>query len=259
MFHQDFRGKVIDFQSLKFTGAIEQIHEEPEGLRISLPGNNFTPTATGVKTMFPIGGDLEITASYDLLRLDTPPKGTKDGQAGVFLYLRTANPQVAAMLSRFNRAEGPCYRCTRITTDEQGKRQFKTETIPTQALAGQLRLGARGDVVSYLVKEEADADFRELHKVQMPSTDLAWAQVTAETSDAATHVDVRIVDFQVRSGQLLDKALASAQKAETRPLGSRTTPVAVLIAAMIVSSLTLAFWLWLRKRSLGHNAATEET
>ena len=107
VFHQDFRGKVIDFQSLKFTGAIEQIHEEPEGLRISLPGNNFTPTATGVKTMFPIGGDLEITASYYLLRLDTPPKGTKDGQAGVFLYLRTANPQVAAMLSRFNCARVP--------------------------------------------------------------------------------------------------------------------------------------------------------
>ena len=59
--------------------AREQMFEEPEGLRIVLPSDAERQDPIGLVTRFPIRGDFEITAAYEILRSDKPSAGYGTG------------------------------------------------------------------------------------------------------------------------------------------------------------------------------------
>jgi hypothetical protein len=243
LFRQDFRGKGINFHFLQTTGPAEQIEERADGLVIRLPGT-IKAKAVGVKTTFPIKGDFELTGSYEFLRLDMPT-GKDYAQVGVAIYFKTASDGgEAAQLTRCNNVDASTYRCVRIFTDKGGKRQFQPQRTLTKALSGQLRLVRRGDVVSYSVKEEGNADFRELRQNPISPNDLEWAQIVAET-DGATPVEVRILDFQIRGNQEVKAPAAPEKAAPEAPSRSRFLWLAIVVAVLIV---LFGVGLWYRRR-----------
>jgi hypothetical protein len=246
LFRQDFRGKSIDVDFLDIIGDTT-IDTEAGGVIIRLPDAIGSTAPTGFKTAFPFEGDFEVTGSFEFVRLDTPGKGA---QAGISLSVRTDNPGAeAAKFSLFNRPDGLAYRCTKITTDEDGNKKYAIKAAPAKAHAGQLRLARRGDRVSFLLKEENAEDFREVHQIALPPDGPAWAQLGAETSDGITPVVVRVIDFEVRSKSALKKDLSRLQ-----PIGrqgaanDRTTFwVVLLTGAFLIAAVGVGLRRFARK------------
>jgi hypothetical protein len=198
----DFRGQAPDEQLLAFVGqdAHGYCKVEAEGLRISLPAKRAQPWPIGVRASFPVKGDCEITASYELLLADRPSKGYG---VGATLYIVTETPaKKAAMVGRMNRPQGSTYICDFNWTDQTGKRHYEREDAPSEIRSGKLRLVRRGPWVSYHVAEGADNEFRELRRVEFGTDDLTEVRVAGDTGTGDRPVEVRFRDFEIRAGDL---------------------------------------------------------
>jgi hypothetical protein len=79
-FSYDFRDKDSLDANFKLIGrdAGSRIKHEPEGLRISLPGEQRTPDPLGVAPKFPIQGDFEITVGYEIMHAVSPADSMRE-------------------------------------------------------------------------------------------------------------------------------------------------------------------------------------
>jgi hypothetical protein len=252
-FHQDFRNQKVNDQYWTYepTDAEQYIKGEPEGLRITIPSGDGEDRwkTVGIRTKFRVRGDCEITISYELLRADRPPAGESFYSVGVSIFAMTDSPGgEAALLGRFHRAAGQAYVCQKIFTDAQGKRQYPSKSIRTQARSGKLRLVRRGDVFTYMVAE-SDADpFHELHQFKLATNELTFIRVAAETNDG---VDVRIRDFEVR-GMVSPTEDSSPPDSEFPQKLERKGWLAggLLLGLTVTTSLALAAWFFVRRRAV---------
>src|SRR5262245_10004120 len=80
-FHHDFRGASLPDELGLQGGAMTP---EKEGLRITLPRDRKRMGQVGVFTNFPVKGNFEITAAYEILHADQPSEGWG---VGVTLYI----------------------------------------------------------------------------------------------------------------------------------------------------------------------------
>jgi serine/threonine-protein kinase len=248
-FYQDFRGKPINEEFFQYMGLRDLIKEEPEGLRITLPGPHAQAPASGVATGFHVTGDFSITTSYELLRVDDskPSWG-----AGASLYLYAGNSaHDAAMIANFVRPDGHFYTCSKTLTNAEGKRQFFTHAVPTQARSGKLRLVRRGAVVTYLVADGGTDTFQELHQFEVTADDFAFARVAADCGNKDILVDVRFHDLEIRSPDLPGEARTDAA-GQPLPREKRWLPAAELIVLAIALSLMVALGVGLYRRRPRH-------
>jgi serine/threonine-protein kinase len=244
-FHQDFRGKAVNEEFFEFTGARDLVHDEPEGLRITLPGSHTGAPASGVLTSFHLTGDFVVTTSYELLHVDDSKKGWG---AGASLYVMTGPPsRDAAMLANFVRPDGHFYACSRHTTDAQGKRQFFTKTFPTEARSGKLRLMRRGAVVTYLVADGGKDEFQELHQFEVSADDFLFARIAADAGGQDIPVDVRFHDLDIQSPALPQEARTDAAGAAL-PREKKWLPAAELAVLGIALGLAAALGVSLYRR-----------
>src|SRR5687768_10713742 len=87
-FHHDFRdARLPDELGRQGSGGVMRI--ENEGLRITLPKDRQRLGQVGVFTNFPIKGNFEITAAYEILHADQPTDGWG---VGATLYLLVDEP-----------------------------------------------------------------------------------------------------------------------------------------------------------------------
>jgi RNA polymerase sigma factor (sigma-70 family) len=200
IFRQDFRGQKINEKFLKFTpaDAQNQIKEEPQGLRISLPGENPKRQPTGVQTTVRIQGDFDIVLSYELLQADQPTKGNG---IGVTLYLTTDTPaRDAIQLGRVNRKDGKFYACSKMTTDKDGNRPYTGQSFRTEARAGKLRLVRQGAVVTFFVADDGGDGFRELYQCELGREDVISVRAAGDPgSDGSPPLEARLLDLEVRA------------------------------------------------------------
>jgi serine/threonine protein kinase len=251
VFRQDFHGRKVDdrFWSYEPPGAEEHMKEEREGLRITVPRGDSTDNwrTVGLSTKFPVHGDCEITVSYELLRADSPPEGSGYLAAGVSLLAMADTPgRDAALLGRFNRADGQLYLCQKIFTDTAGKRQYPTRTSPTAARSGKLRLVRRGDIVTYLAADGEAGVFREISQFKLVASDLANVRVAAEFHDS---VDVRIHDFEIRAFDLpTDGPGLPNSDAPQEPARKGWLATGAILGMIVLGSIALGLWLYLRQR-----------
>ncbi|MCI0680966.1 MAG: DUF1583 domain-containing protein [Gemmataceae bacterium] len=239
-FHQDFRGQAFDPQVLQIMGpeAAARIRSEPEGLRITLPAEQQRAEHVGLITTFPIKGDFEITLRYEILHADRPKTGNG---VGLEFYLKTETPTAEALgFYRVRRVrEGDVFMLTRATTTAEGKRRHTHELIPSAANAGQLRMTRTGTEATWWAAEGDDGEFRELHRDELGAEDVSSVLLTAYPGKAQCAVDLRLIEFRVRSG----KAPTAAERAGIRP-----RRIALWVTAGVSGALLILGGIWAQWR-----------
>jgi Protein kinase domain/Protein of unknown function (DUF1583) len=236
----DLRDRAPDGQALDYVGpnAFEYCKTEAQGLRISLPPNREHPWPVGVRLGFPVKGDCEITASYELLQADTPASGYG---VGATLYIVTAAPaKQAAMIGRLNRPEGSDYICDFNRTNELGKRKYQRNTFHSDAQSGKLRLVRRGALVSYQVAEGGASEFRELQPpVDFGTEDLVEVRVACDTGNSSSPGEIRIANFEIRGQEL----------PAITPVERGWWLLTALGVTLLVLALAVWSYLWQRRRT----------
>jgi WD40 repeat protein len=201
IFRHDFRGTKINKEFLKFATKddAKRYVQEAEGLRVSPPVVVPRGGPSGVMTTFRLRGDFDVSASYEILQADIPEIGSP---IGVSLYITTDTPtQDAVMLTRFNRQDGSHYTCSGIMTTQFGQnRQFPPhKLIPTDVVAGQLRLIRQGKVVRFLVADEGSDGFQELRRLDLGDEDVLYVRLAADPgSKDSPPVVARLRSIEVR-------------------------------------------------------------
>lgn len=207
-FHCDFRGANFDEARLRLEGNSTKPIPEPEGLRIKLPAGPRTGKQPGVRSRFVIGGDFEITASYEILSADQPETRRKN----VGAWLRIETVRIPAMLPEAGYEKATI----RGVLGDQNEYLFVTNHmkattgIPSDAVqrtTGQgrqakLRLVRAGSMLQFFVAEGDEGKFREIRRVDFSRDDIQYVALTAESTDAKVAAEVRWLDLDVRAEYL---------------------------------------------------------
>jgi ribosomal protein S27E len=246
-FYHDFRGGRPLPPNLSLFGldAEEVVKPEDGGLRITPPVDGKQTFGWGVSTQFTLSGDFEVTGTYELLSVEPPVKG-KGGGVGVALnVLPNADPRKFAKVGRFVRAEdGDVYVAQFWNKDPPKDHHWLT--VPTETLAGQLRLVRKGSTLHYLVADGPGDDFREIAQWEYGTEDLSMVRFIANNNSSPTALDARLVDLKINCNSLIPHKAFDESKAglSLALLLGLLVPVLLLIA--------LGAWFYARQR---HRAA----
>jgi hypothetical protein len=240
--YQDFRGKKPLVDDLKLVGpdVAETITPEDGGLRITLPKTRKARSPTGVRLAFPLSGDFEITATYEMLSIDRPPPDS--GVVGIsFNLIAQAGDKKFARLGRFQHPQiGNAY-----------LRETQKQAIPTEATSGQMRLVRQGSKLRYLVADDPPNQFHEFHEKEYTDGDLETVRIGANNNGSPAGIDVRLVDLRIRYG-------AAAPGPVVVPLGPDVDPpqrglltllLALGLGLVLLLALAAGAWLHMRRRA----------
>jgi hypothetical protein len=215
----------------------------PDGLRIHVPESfKIDPRAgVGVKTRFGLRGDFEITAAFADFRADAPPGGYG---VGLSLYLQGTKTNIH--FARVIRAD-----------DTQGLLWHwfgKEEGVwPCTDKAGRLRFTRLGTKLHYLWSPATEGDdFKEIQQCEYGASDIKFVRFAVFTAGALRDVDVRVLDLQIRGQTTNTFAIDTPPETpkepapDNPPTGRRA--LVLLIGLLVILSLTLSVWYYLRRR-----------
>ena len=140
----------LDFQTL-----------DESGLRITLPRTRNQLGAVGVRTMFGVRGDFEITAQYEVLQAEKPASGWG---AGVMMSLQTGSQESARIGRALDADDKQVFKWDRANQKETGDAADLANEIPSKQAAGSLRLERKGPTLRYFVAEGKSTNFRLVHE-----------------------------------------------------------------------------------------------
>ncbi len=241
-FYQDFRGSKMPQPPLKLIGpdADTVVRPENEGLRITLPVPRPSKDPVGVALQFPLVGDFEITASYELLSAQRPATGS--GLA-VALNLAVHNPYKFTKLGRFVRPnEGNVYLAERHFRGPPPDTKWETE--PTEARRGQLRVDRKGSTLRYFAADEPGNAFRQIYQADFGVDDIEVVRFIVNNNDSPAAVDARLVDLRIRSGFSSGPSDGSAGN---RPTAASRWLMAALLIILGMVAVVLGSWLYWRQ------------
>jgi hypothetical protein len=240
--YQDFRGRKPLVDELKLVGMDRAQACEPEegGLRITLAKTPRSNQPTGVRLMFSLEGDFEITGTYEVLSIDMPPGG---GGAGVALnVVATNNYQKFARLGRFRQPDvGNAYQAECRIKGRPSDRPFAAE--PTEARSGQLRLIRDGAQLHYQVADGPAHVFREIYQAEFTDDPVEIVRLAANNNATPAGVDVRLIDLRIRYGS--GPPAAAAAPAER---GRFSLLLALGMLVVLLLAIVLAAACYLRRR-----------
>lgn len=243
----DFRGISFDNNNLRLFGAGTSQFVKPtkEGLAISAPKDKQV-NELGFGPKFTLRGDFEITAGFEITKLDDPDAGYGVGPS---LYIATNSPaEDAATVSRLKRVkEGDVFSTHSASNvaqpDGNPKRQHSVKMFDTTATTGRLRLVRTGKTLRYLVSEGGpEAEFRELKQLEFTDADVTLVRVSLNRNGAATPAEMRWSDFTVTAKAFIGKSQSRASVvASVWPWVAMACGLVLLVAVV---------WLW-RRRQIG--------
>jgi serine/threonine protein kinase/predicted RNA-binding Zn-ribbon protein involved in translation (DUF1610 family) len=245
VFSYDFRGRPVPAE-LTVVGddGGQFVRTEPEGLRISLPGNREKPAGVALTAPFVIQGDMDITATFQILKAEEPDARASFG-VGVMLRADKAESREWATLARLARPQGrQVVFWDRAVPGPDGRPRMEAGEEPATATSGRLRLKRTGTTLHYLWTPDTEGDqFQEVHQCEFGAEDLTGVQVAAATARQARALDVRLIDLRIRNGGLApDGAAAFPQKVRSR----RWLLTALTLG--LVFTLVLGGWLYVQRR-----------
>jgi serine/threonine protein kinase len=241
-FYQDFRGgKPPVLPLTPFGSDVQEVtRSEKEGFRITLPRNRTQTDQVGLELRAPVKGNFEITSSYEILQADVPKSGHG---VGFDLFVEIDSPKLdmteVLRICRVN--EGEVYTCARISTDDQGKRTYNHDFIPSTAKSGRLRIARIGREATLWAAEGATGEFKELCRYDLGTEDVHLICVNAFPGHAQNFLDLRILDLRVHSLNS-SEITALEQLAERKSDRSRGGLAAVGLLGLIV--IVTAFGVW---------------
>ena len=204
-FYQDFRGARFTPACFKkiTQGDSEDIKPEPEGLRITVPVNEWHDPRAGIDPTFRVVGNFEITASFELLQTGDQPKG---GAAGAVLQILkdspASYPKQAGVSRVVHPKKGNVFVAWLSPASEgaQPVRRF----FPSDVKTGQLRLVRTGSHVSWQIAVGPTGHFEEiLHEEFGPqAVKIRLFADPGKGPTGAGAVDLRFLDLRIRADAL---------------------------------------------------------
>jgi ABC-type spermidine/putrescine transport system permease subunit II len=149
-YYHDFRGRPLPAEWTPVPGKGEGFLQfEPEGLRLTLPKNyRHPPGGVGVKTLAGLRGDFEVTATVEILNLETPPKGSGAG-VGVAVDTPTKSEQLRRVVGAKGNHSLLWTGYTPPSPDKKGQ-IWQEDRIPCEENLLRLRFKRTGTVMHYL-------------------------------------------------------------------------------------------------------------
>jgi hypothetical protein len=183
--------------------AATVVKPEDAGLRITLPANRQNRQPVGLHMKFPLSGDFEITASYELLAADKPPPGRIRYGVGVNLLI-SLGPEQARMakIARYLVDQGTGY--VADITVKEAPTPYQSQFVPSDNRAGKLRLRREGSTLRYLVAGREGQPFEEIYQSEFGPDEIGVIRLVANTAGTPAGVDVRLADLRIRHGTPLD-------------------------------------------------------
>jgi WD40 repeat protein/predicted RNA-binding Zn-ribbon protein involved in translation (DUF1610 family) len=258
-YEQSFKGGTecpSDFK-LFGPGAEEHLRFQPDGLRITLPpGSQGGGAATGVRSLFGVRGNFEITVSFDILA-ESPPAGPHS-HPRFTLEIPLDRPEAsAASLSRRTTAKGgvdflPWVRLWNETTQ---RNEEWSKPFSTTARSGRLRLVRSGSTLSYYASEGKDGDFTLLQTHDFGDEDVKEVVLAAATEDAQAALDVHVSDLRIRARPVPNLPRSSAPP----PGKGRSWLAAAAIIGLLTALALPGGWLLARRNRRARKAPVPNT
>jgi hypothetical protein len=244
-FHHDFRGTRLPEVLGRQGGSGAVMTTESEGLRITLPKGRKGTGQVGVFTTFPVKGDFEITAAYEILHADQPTEGWG---VGATLYVYADQPLKDAVgIYRLNRPKGVQSIHWDCAVMRDGERKYRADRVACDANLFRLRMIRKAQTLTcYWAPGLVDDDFRAIGTMDFVSDDLKSVVLNTTTGSKPFDLDVRFLELRIRSSI---KSLSEPDPAKTP--GERVWQRwrRWLIALLIGVTLVAAWFHWrLRRR-----------
>jgi hypothetical protein len=204
-FNHSFRDKAMpppEKMELYGMDANVEITPEPEGLRIHILGNRLRD-GVGLRTSFPVTGDFEVTATFEILSAEKPTTGYG---VGINLALSPSDYKKTAALSRHwtvNNRSG--FQARMNGAGVEGRSEWE----PSETMKGQLRMRREGTMMSFLFNEEPGQPFRELLQAEYGKDNIDAFRLVVNSGKSPAAVDVRILDVHLHWGGLPAHALTA--------------------------------------------------
>jgi hypothetical protein len=164
-----------------------------------LPKDRKRLGQVGVFTTFPVKGDFEITAAYEILHADQPNEGWG---VGATLYVYVDEPTKNAVgIYRLNRPKGvQTIHWDCVVTPADGPRDYHSDRIACDANLFRLRMIRKErTLTSYWAPGLEGDDFREIGTKEFVSDDLRTVALNTTTGSKPFDLDARFLDLRIRS------------------------------------------------------------
>jgi hypothetical protein len=245
-FRHDFRGQPLPVELARLPWKDPTAKLEKEGLRMALPKDRKSTGQAGITTTFPIKGNFEITAAYEILHADQP----KDGWGvGVTLYVQADHPKKNVTgIARMNRAKDGAtifWECDYAPM--KGEHDYRQGWVRSDAKLFRLRLTRSKQTLTYSWAPDLTGDnFRAIGTAEFVGDDLKAVVLNATTGSKPYDLDARFLDLRIRSGV---KSLSDAELALSlgERLGRRWRLLVILALFSVSLGGGLITW-WLRRR-----------
>jgi hypothetical protein len=202
IFHHDFRGQPLPADMTPWHVEDDaKLGFEPQGLRITLPVGYIHPfNGLGVKTSVDLRGDFEVTATVEILKVDTPPAGPG---AGVGLSVEAADKG-----EQLRRVVAPLGDHQLLATGHFGG-AWTENRAPCKEAFVRLRLTRKGTTLRHSWAPAGDgAAFAVVHQTEFPD-DVDHIRLFAINGRRGCLTDVRLLDLEIWSGP---KSVSTAVK-----------------------------------------------
>jgi Protein of unknown function (DUF1583) len=205
-FYQDFRSptyppsRVLGIAT--GDGEHTSIQRDAGGLRIRVSGKESGFPPYGVSPRFRVNGDFEITASYEVIKLDKPTAGYG---VSVALWVMVDLPSVDAVcVSRSHRPwDGNVWVADKGWWDKSEKKYHHDgQSFPTECRTGKLRLVRKGSTIQFLVAEGDTDEFQELRQIDYSSEDLSQIHLGVDTGGSKGPTEILLKDLRIRADEL---------------------------------------------------------
>ncbi len=200
----------------------------PEGLVVEFTEEDQEPEATGISLRSAVRGNFEVLAEYEILGL-TPPS---DGHgSGVGLTIESEYPRkIGLTLQRFDIPDvGPTFTSTRITTSDDGKRQFNPKRVKTDATSGKLRIKREGTKVrAYFT--DGKGDFQELREVDFGDGDLTQVRFVADNGRTNYPLKVLLKNLTVNADDFPSAAASGS-------FGSGLRRILLIVVVIVIPTV----------------------
>jgi hypothetical protein len=228
---------------------------EKEGLRIKLTKDRKATGQVGVFTNFPIKGNFEITAAYEILHADQPTEGWGVGTT-LFIYAEETNKD-AAGIYRLNLPKGAQAMKWNSIVMRDGQRDAKGNRIACDAKIFRLRMTrSRRTLTCFWAPGLAGNDFREIGRTEeFFGGDITSVVLNTTTGNQRHDLDARFVDLRIRSSV---KSLSGPEVASSavERVQRRWRLLLVVLLVGIALSAGLLTWVLRRHRQIADGSKT---
>jgi hypothetical protein len=204
---RSFLGKQFDTGVFQLTGPMSEryVKREDQGFRITLPAQNGPAQPVGIRLKFPVRGDFQVEASYEVLTVQ--PGRPKTG-AGVTLYFFLDDEEWNGLwVGKMNDRDQEAFYLTggRIKPGVERTTSF-SETVRADSNQGIVRLRAtrKGTTVDLYAAEGRTGPFKRLHSASVSDRDLQIVRFGTDPSWSANAlIDVRLLDFTLSAREIV--------------------------------------------------------